>query len=269
MQFGKDGCVIKDHGEYNILAEGVRTSDNCCIIDSHSQQEDTCLLTPKDETNLWHQRLGHLKFGDLTSLSKKGIVKDLPKLSKVDNFICKSYQIRKQTRVSHKKVTSIGTTRPLKLLHMDLTGLTRTESLDGKKYFMVVVDDFLRYNWVTFLRDKSQAFKEFLNICKRIQVEKDSTIKRIKSDHRREFENKKFSSCCKEFGVKHEFSAPKTLQQNGMDERKNITLLNMTTTMLSSKNIVKRFWAEAISTTCYVSNRVYLRPGTSKTPYEL
>lgn len=69
--------------------------------------------------------------------------------------------------------------------------------------------------------------------------------------------------------MKHEFSAPKTLQQNGVAERNYRTLLNMATTMLLSKNIAKRFWAEAISTVCYVFNRIYLKPGTSKTLYEL
>lgn len=82
-----------------------------------------------------------------------------------------------QIRVSHKKVTSIGTARPFELLHMDLTSSTRMESLGRKKYFMVVVDDFLRYTWVAFLTEKSKAFNKFLNICKKIQIEKDLTIK--------------------------------------------------------------------------------------------
>lgn len=135
-------------------------------------------MTQKDETNIWHHRLGHLNFKDLARLSKKEIVKDLPKLSKVDNPRCKGYQMGKQTKVSHKKVTSIGTTRPLELLHMNFVGSNRTKSVGGKKYFMVMVDDFLRYPWVAFLRDKSEAFKEFLNIYKWSQVEKDH-IKRI------------------------------------------------------------------------------------------
>lgn len=110
----------------------------------------------------------------------------------------------KQTKVSHKKVTSIGTIRPLELLRMDLASPTKTKSLGGKKYFMVMVDDFSRYTWLSFLKEKSKAFNEFLNICKWIQVEKDLTIKRIWSDHGREF-----SSWCEEFGVKNEFLTPK------------------------------------------------------------
>lgn len=102
--------------------------------------------------------------------------------------------MEKETRVSYKKFTSIWTTRPLELLHMDLAGPIITESLRGKKYSMVMVHDFSRYSWVSFLREKYETFNEFQKICKRIQVEKDLTIKRIQSDHGREYENKKFSN---------------------------------------------------------------------------
>lgn len=87
-----------------------------------------------------------------------------------------------------------------------------------------------------------------------MQNEKDSTIKRIRSDHGGEFENHKFSNWCNEMRIKHGFSAPKTPQQNGVAERKNRTLQEMTNVMLTSKNMTKRFWAKAINTTCYIIN---------------
>ncbi|XP_075524464.1 uncharacterized protein LOC142556847 [Primulina tabacum] len=70
-------------------------------------------------------------------------------------------------------------------------------------------------------------------------------------------------------GITHEFSAPKTPQQNGIAERKNRTLQEMARIMLSSKNISKRFWAEALNTACHISNRVYLRSGSTMTSYEI
>lgn len=122
-----------------------KTSDNSHVIDLHPQEGDTCLKSQKDETNLWHQRLGHFNFRDLPNHSKKGIIKDLLKLSKIDNLVCKDYQMGKQTKVPHKKTTQIGTSRPLELLYMDLADPTRMESLGGRKYFMVVIDDFSRF----------------------------------------------------------------------------------------------------------------------------
>lgn len=99
---------------------------------------------------------------------------------------------------------------------MDLVGFTRTESLGGKIYFLVVVDDFSRYTWVAFLRENSEALDKFMILCKRMQNKNDITIKRIKSDHGGEFENHKFSYWCNKMWIKHEFSAPKTPQQNGV-----------------------------------------------------
>lgn len=108
-----------------------------------------------------------------------------------------------------------------------------------------------------------------MNICKIMQVEKDLSIKRIRSDHGREFENHKFSTWCDEMSIKHEFSAPKTPQKNGVTERKNRTFLNMATCMLTYKDVAKRFSAKAVNTACYVSNWVFIRSSTSKTAYEL
>lgn len=65
------------------------------------------------------------------------------------------------------------------------------ESLGGKRYCLVVVDDFFRYTWVAFLREKSEAFDEFIILCKRMQTKKELIIKRIRSDHGGEFENHK------------------------------------------------------------------------------
>ncbi len=75
---------------------------------------------------------------------------------------------------------------------------------------MVMVDDFSRYTWILFLREKSDAFEEFKNICIRLQMEKELSIKRICSDHGGKFENKKFANLYNECGIKHEFSSPKT-----------------------------------------------------------
>ena len=124
---------------------GLRTSDNCSIIELTKDNLRICLISHSEETTLWHQRLGHLNFKDLAKLSRKSLVRHLPSLNKVDNSICKGCQMGKQSKASHKKLTQIGTSRPLELLHMDLAGPTRTESLGGKRYFFVVVDDFSRF----------------------------------------------------------------------------------------------------------------------------
>ena len=91
----------------------------------------------------------------------------------------------------------------------------------------------------------------------------------IYSDHGKEFENKQFEEFSDEFGITHNFSAPRTPQQNGVVERKNRTLQEMARTMLSEANLPKYFWAEATNTSCYILNRALVRSTLKKTPYEL
>ncbi|XP_021717826.1 uncharacterized protein LOC110685579 [Chenopodium quinoa] len=91
----------------------------------------------------------------------------------------------------------------------------------------------------------------------------------LRSDHGTEFENSKFDELCTEYGMDHNFSAPRTPQQNGVVERKNRSLEDMARTMLISSRLPRNFWAEAVNTACYILNRVSVRAITNKTPYEL
>jgi hypothetical protein len=92
---------------------------------------------------------------------------------------------------------------------------------------------------------------------------------RIRSDHGREFENSKFEEFCLSYGIKQEISSPITPQQNGVVERKNRVIQEMARVMIHSKNLAQHFWGEAVNTACHIINRVYLRPETSKAPYEI
>ena len=100
----------------------------------------------------------------------------------------------KQVKSKHSSVIEVQTSRPLKLLHIDLMGPARVQSLGGKKYILVVMDDFTRYTWVVLLRDKAKAPKKMIHLCKKLQVEKGIVIARIRSDHGREFENTKLTT---------------------------------------------------------------------------
>ncbi|KAI9154543.1 hypothetical protein LWI28_027849 [Acer negundo] len=98
---------------------------------------------------------------------------------------------------------------------------------------------------------------------------KIKSIKRIRSEHGREFWNAFFETYCDNVGISHEFSTSRTSQQNGVIERKNRILQEITRVMLLSNNVPRNLWAEAVNTTCCIGNRVFLRPGTRKNSYEL
>ena len=76
-------------------------------------------------------------------------------------------------------------------------------------------------------------------------------------------------SFCTRSGISQEFSTPITPQQNGVVERKNRVIQEMARAMLYNKNMARNLWGEAVNTACHTVNRVYFRPGTKKTPYEL
>ena len=94
-------------------------------------------------------------------------------------------------------------------------------------------------------------------------------INQIHSDHCKEFENSYMESFCTTSGISQEFSAPITPQQNGVVERKNGVIQQMAIAMLHNKDVARNIQGEAINTACHIVNRVYFRPGTKKTPYEL
>jgi len=112
--------------------------------------------------------------------------------------------------MSHPRLEHQVTSKVLELLHMDLMGPMQVESISGKMYVLVVVDDFSRFTWVNFIREKSHTFDAFNDLCTQLQKEKDSAIVRIRSDHGTKCENSKFNELCSSEEIKHEFSSPIT-----------------------------------------------------------
>ena len=114
----------------------------------------------------------------------------------------------------------------------------------------------------------TQRRKPTLN-SKRLHNTCCNNIGAIRSDHGGEFQNEKFSNFCNKLGIFHNFSAPRTPQQNGMVERKNRSLEELARTILNESSLPKCFWVDAVRTACYVMNRVLIRSILKKTPYEL
>ncbi|XP_042944495.1 uncharacterized protein LOC122278367, partial [Carya illinoinensis] len=270
VTFKMDKCIILNDHDCNICFIAFRNNNVYTIDFEEITSQDAICLSAQNETSwLWHRRLGHANMELISKLSKNDLVRGLPKTYFLKDKICDACQFGKQTKTSFKTKKHISTTRPLQLIHMDLFGPNRVASLGGKYYAFVIVDDFSRYTWVIFLAHKDEAHNAFTKLCKRIQNEKGYTISSIRSDRGKEFVNKNIETFCDENGFIHNFSAPRTPQQNGVVERKNRSLQEMARTMLNENNLPSYFWAEAVSTACYVINRVMLRSKLDKTPYEL
>ncbi|GKC04591.1 putative ribonuclease H-like domain-containing protein [Tanacetum coccineum] len=138
-----------------------------------------------------------------------------------------------------------------------------------KKYCLVVTDDYSRFTWVFFLTTKDETSEILKRFIKEIENLVDKKVKIIRSDNGTEFKNKVMDDFCREKGIKREYSVARTPQQNGVAERRNRTLIEAARTMLADSKLPTTFWAEAVSTACYVQNRVLVVKPHNKTPYEL
>jgi hypothetical protein len=141
--------------------------------------------------------------------------------------------------------------------------------IGGNKYGLVIVDDFSCFTWVFFLQDKFKTQGTLKRFLRRAQNEFELKVKKIRSNNGSEFKNLQVEEYLEEEGIKHKFSAPYTLQQNDVVERKNRTLIDMVRTMLGEYKTLERFWSEAVNTACHAINRLYLHHLLNKTSYEL
>nr|GEV48652.1 retrovirus-related Pol polyprotein from transposon TNT 1-94 [Tanacetum cinerariifolium] len=175
----------------------------------------------------------------------------------------------KSTKKTHKPKSEDTNQEKLYLLHMDLCGPMRVESINGKKYILVIVDDYSRFTWVKFLRSKDETLDFIIKFLKMIQVRLKVPVRRIRTDNGTEFVNQTLRDYYEEVGISHETSVARSPQQNGVVESRNRTLIEAARTMLIYAQAPLFLWAEAVATTCFTQNRSIIRLRRGKTPYEL
>lgn len=127
-----------------------------------------------------------INFNNLVKINLTRVVRDLPRLNKPDNNVCKECQVGKQTKGTFRGKEQSSTTL-LDLVHIDLCGLIRTRSLQGERHFMLLIDDHSRMTWVTFLREKSKVLEKCKIFKTRVKNEVDIRIKCLTFDIGGEF----------------------------------------------------------------------------------
>nr|GEY81550.1 hypothetical protein [Tanacetum cinerariifolium] len=218
---------------------------------------------------LWHQRLSHLNFDTINDLARNDLVTGLPKFKYHKEHLCPSCEQEKSKRASHPPKPVPNSRQRLHLLHMDLCGPMRITSINGKRYVLVIIDDYSRYTWVNFLRSKDEAPEVIINFLKRITVLLQSPVIIIRMDNGTEFKNQVLKVYFDSVGISHQMSSVRTPQQNRVVERQNRTLVEAARTMLIFSRASLLLWAEAIATACFTQNRSIIHRRFNKTPYEL
>nr|GEW32323.1 hypothetical protein [Tanacetum cinerariifolium] len=256
VAFQKSTCYIRDLKGNDLLTGFLGTYLYSITLHDTSSPNPICLMAKATSSQawLWHRRLSHLNFDAINLLSKNDIVIGLPKLKFVKDHLCSSCELGKAKRKSFQTKTTPSSKRRLHLLHKDLCGPMRVESINGKKYVLVIVDDYSRYTWTNFFRSKDETPKVLIDFLRLVQRGLHAQVRIVQTDKGTKFLNKTLHAYFASEGIIHQMSVARTPEQNGVVKRWNRTLVEAARTMLSATKVPLFFWAEAIATTCVTQN---------------
>ncbi|GJZ10897.1 retrovirus-related pol polyprotein from transposon TNT 1-94 [Tanacetum coccineum] len=244
VAFRKHSCYVRDMDDVELIKGSCGSNLYTISIEDMLKSSPICLLSKasKNKSWLWHRRLNHLNFGTINDLARKDLVRGLPRLKFEKDHLCFACQLGKRKKHTYKPKTENTNLEVLNTLYMDLCGPMRVQTINGKKYILVIVDDYSRFTWVKFLRSKDEAPEVVIKFLKQIQVGLNKTVRNI---------------------------LLRSPQQNGVIERQNRTLVKAARTMLIFSKAPMFLWAEAVAIACYTQNRSLIHTRHYKTPYEL
>ncbi|CAL2247830.1 unnamed protein product [Prunus armeniaca] len=165
----------------------------------------------------WRKRLGHLNERSIKLLENQGMVHGLPHLEQI-SVVCEGCMLGMQYRDSFPLESTWRATSPLELVHTDICGPMKTESIYGNRKFKAMTEPQSGYK-----------------------------IKGLRSDRGGDFLSSEFNKFCDEFGIQRQLTIAYSPQQNGVAERKNRTVVEMAKSMLHAKGIPYEFWAEVVT----------------------
>ncbi|CAK9816510.1 Retrovirus-related Pol polyprotein from transposon TNT 1-94 [Anthophora quadrimaculata] len=255
----KNGKVkIRNVITKNIVGEAYRKNDlyivktEVCTNTSFPVESHNASM---EMNQLWHRRFCHVSNDTIKKLIETNRVTGLDN-AKTNKYICDACNIAKATRVASKRLNIKQTKETCELIHSDVCGPMPEKSIGGSRYFITFTDDFSRYTTVVCIKSKDEVKRCIKEYIAKVEREKGKKVKRFRTDNGLEFCNQELNEFFKNLGIKHERSNVDTPQMNGVAERINRTLLELTRSSLKSAHLPKRFWAEAVTTAAYIKNRV-------------
>lgn len=261
-EFKASNGIMKIVMGCTVIMRGYRKgSDTLYFLNGVARKSESCSgessptvinLSEKDQTQLWHSRLGHVGQKGLEMLVKRGCIPS-DQVSTVK--FCEDCVIGKTHKVSFGPAQHLTKER-LDYIHSDLWGSSNVPpSLGRCQYFLSFTDDWSRKVWVYFLKTKDETFQKFVEWKKMVEVQVERKVKKLRTDNGLEFCNLRFDQFCKDEGIVRHRTCSYTPQQNGVAERLNRSILNKVRNMLSESGLEAKFGAEAVSTAVYLLNR--------------
>ncbi|RVW63781.1 Retrovirus-related Pol polyprotein from transposon TNT 1-94 [Vitis vinifera] len=252
-QLDENGCkVVIEGGVMTILdrtrrplAKVSRSGSRLYLLHIAQVLPECLMARSKESAWRWHARYGHVNFHALKILSQKQMVHGLPVIENEDR-ICDGCLIGKQHRNPFPVVAKFRAESLLELWHGDLCGPITPATHEGKRYFLLLVDDCTRFMWQVLIQNKDEAFEAFKKTKASAEMEKNSKLKAFRTDRGGEFTSNEFKTYCELLGIKRHLTAPYSPQQNGVVERRNQTVVGMARSLLKSMGVPGEFWGEAV-----------------------
>ena len=263
-RFDSSGCEIVNK-DGKVIAFATRVGNLYYM--EYCRKAQWINVAEKSKERLWHRRYGHIGEQKLQRMAKGELVRQLDYNTAKGIGFCETCIGGKHHRTPFDS-SKTQSRELLELVHSDVCGKISEKSLGGAQYFLTFTDDKSRYSWVYILHSKDQVFDRFLEWKALVEKSSKKKIKTLRTDNGGEYISTKFETYLKSEGIRHELTEPKTPEQNGVAERLNRTLVEMSRSMLIDANVQKKFWAEAVSTAVYLKNRSPSKPLQDMTPYE-
>jgi hypothetical protein len=274
VRFNKDEAVIVDGVDQSVLGTATFERQNGTYTLRASPSFPSAMLaTSTDYVLNWHNRLGHLHFGEVVRLGKAGwLDKDWEskcQLSKEasDEHLCEPCILGKGARQASPR-NNDRSKSPNALVHADLWGPARTPTINGARYLLTCHDDYSHRTQIFFLKKKSDTLSAFADYIKLVENHCQTKIKTIRSDNGGEFTSKRFASLLAQNGIEPMPIPADAHAQNGRVERQHLTIFNTVRTLLIHSGLPERFWGEAASYAVHVRNHLPLS-NSSESPMAL
>ncbi|CAH9073666.1 unnamed protein product [Cuscuta europaea] len=254
-------CLLQDIRTGRIIGRG--TEENGLYYVDEVVQDGTVMLahgTTEREAWMWHRRLGHPSVSYLHTLFPKLFPLNKPSTCETC-ILAKSH--RQQFKPSNTRVET-----PFSLVHSDVWGPAPVIGGQNLRYYVIFVDDCTRMTWIYFLKSKDEVCDKFTSFYAMIQNQFKTSIQIFRSDNGGEFVNSQMKLFFQSKGIIHQTSCPHNPEQNGVAERKNRLLLEMTRALIIESHVPKYFWLEALATSTYLINRLLTKILKIKTPLE-
>ncbi|GBO10307.1 Retrovirus-related Pol polyprotein from transposon TNT 1-94 [Araneus ventricosus] len=238
-----------------------------------NSKNETVLIAKREkgkEIEQWHQKFGHLNEKDLKKLQAQNMVYGMNFKPNDTLKDCKICIQGKQTATPFSKEPKNRSSQLLSVIHSDLCGPMRVESIGRSFYFATFIDDCSRFVHVYFLRSKDEVESAFLEFKAYIENKLNCKIKTLRTDQGLEYVGPNFDHYLVKNGIKRERTCAYTPQMNGIAERENRTLVNMARCLLLQSGLPMKFWAEAINCAVYIRNRCPTRglQDENQTPFQ-